>query len=293
MVIAVDAGGTNTRVALIAGLDSEQGAIEVEDIASFPTERDYDAQIRRMAREIETARALANERGATVSGVGVSIGGRMLRDGSGVAVAPNLPTYERRPLVADLVAQSGLHVRAAHDTVCGLLGEFRFGSLTGVERCAYLTLSTGLGAAIHLAGPGGGPGVNVSIEMGHQLLDGDTRPCLCGQIGCLETYVGGKQLESRYGEPLAALDDPQMWETMTEKLALGLVNLAQFTRIELVAVGGAIALARRSLLDAVQAQVDRRLRNMTLRIIPAALGERAPLIGAAALLETDPGTILN
>ncbi len=293
MAVAVDTGGTNTRVALVARQDGATPAVTVEEITTFRTERDYDAQIARVADAIVAAQTRACERGGAVSGVGMSIGGRILRDGSGVAVAPNLPAYEGRPLTADLAERTGLCVRAAHDTVCGLLGELRYGALAGAERCAYLTLSTGLGAAIHLAGPNGAPGVSVSIEMGHQLLDGATRQCLCGQVGCLETFVGGRQLEMRHGAPLAALNDPLVWETLAEKLALGLVNLAQLTRVEVVAVGGAIALARLALLPQLQARVDARLRNMTLRIVPAALGERAPLIGAAALLDTEPGTILN
>ena len=291
--VAVDTGGTNTRVALVARQDGGALSALVEDIAAFRTERDYDAQIERVAAAILSARSRISARGGALSGVGVSVGGRMLRDGSGVAVAPNLPAYEGRPLVADLAERTGLRVRAAHDTICGLLGELRYGALEGAERCAYLTLSTGLGAAIHLAGSGGAPGVSVSIEMGHQLMDGATLPCLCGQVGCLETFAGGRQLEMRHGSPLAALEDSLVWETMVEKLALGLVNLAQLTRVELVATGGAIALARPALLQRLQARVDARLRNMPLRIIPAALGERAPLIGAAVLLETEPNAILN
>lgn len=292
MVIAVDVGGTNTRLALVARQAGAAPAV-VENVATFRTERDYDAQIERVADAIAASQSRASECGAVVTGVGVSLGGRMSRDGSGIAVAPNLPAYEGRPLAPDLAAHVGLRVRAAHDTVCGLLGELRYGALIGAERCAYLTLSTGLGAAIHLAGQGGAPGVSVSIEMGHQLLDGCLRLCLCGQTGCLETFVGGLQLEMRYGAPLEALDDPLVWETLAEKLALGLVNLAQLTRVELVAAGGAIALARPALLPQLQARVDARLRNMTLRIVPAALGAGAPLIGAAVLLETAPEVVLN
>jgi hypothetical protein len=39
--------------------------------------------------------------------------------------------------------------------------------------------------------------LTVSIEIGHQILDGNTLICLCGQVGCLETFTGGKQHELR------------------------------------------------------------------------------------------------
>ncbi len=135
-------------------------------------------------------------------GVGISLGGRIARDGSSVLVAPNLRDYEGRPLVQEIAARcDGLPVRLAHDAVCGLLAERRLGALAGVERCAYLTLSTGTGCAVHLEAPGGGAaGVTLSIELGHQLLDQNARVCLCGQTGCLETYTGGRQLALRYGQ---------------------------------------------------------------------------------------------
>ena len=289
-VIAVDLGGTNTRVALLA-CAAPPAPPHVETTDAFLTDPDYDKQLARLSSALAAARERAGKRG--VMGVGVSIGGRMARDGSGLTIAPNLPGYERRPLTSDLASQTGLTARAAHDTVCGLFGERRYGALVSAERCAYLTISTGLGAAIYLAGPGAAPGVTVSIEMGHQLLDGSDRLCLCGQTGCLETYVGGRQLELRYGVPLAQITDAAVWDALAEKLALGLVNLAQLTRVEVVATGGAVALARPALLADLQARVDARLHGMALRIVPAALGERAPLIGAAVLLDTDPATVLN
>lgn len=290
LTVAVDMGGTNTRVALLdisSGADSPRTQ---ETGSLFPTEADYDTQVTQLTAAIVSL--VARVDGARARGVGVSVGGRIARDGSSVSVAPNLPAYVGRPLTADLGSRLNLPVRLAHDTVCGLLGETRFGALLGETRCAYLTLSTGLGAAVRLAGDLGA-GAFVSIEMGHQLLDGCSRLCLCGQVGCLETYVGGRQLQRFHGAPLESLDDPAIFEVMAEKLSLGLVNLAQLTRVDVVAVGGAIALARPRLLANLQRRVDDRLCGMALRLVPAALGERAPLVGAAVLLDTNPGSVIN
>lgn len=196
-----------------------------------------------------------------------------------------------RPLARDLAALCGSPARLAHDTVCGLLGERRFGALIPYERCAYLTVSTGTGAAVYLGK--GAAGLALSIEIGHQRLDGNDFPCLCGQIGCLETFTGGRQVALRYGRPIEAITEPEFWATFVEKLALGLVNLAHLTRVEAVAVGGAIALNRPSLLPALQLAVDANLRNATLRLLPVALGERAPLLGAALLTATPDEQVLR
>jgi predicted NBD/HSP70 family sugar kinase len=189
----------------------------------------------------------------------------------------------------------GLPVRLAHDAVCGLLAEWRLGALAGARRCAYLTLSTGTGCAIHLESPAG-VGVNTSIELGHQLLDGNQRVCLCGQVGCLETYTGGRQLALRYGQPIETLPAETWAElaaALVEKLSIGLVNLAQLTRVERVALGGAIALHHPELLPALQAGVAERLRGAALDLVAARRPANAPLVGAALLLTTPEGEVIH
>jgi len=304
--LAIDLGGTKTRVALVQfahapARPSQPSVIALERVTTtIPTEQDYEAQMARLGEALALALAahVAQQDGyGALTGVGVSLGGRIAADGASVAVAPNLRDYEGRPLVADLAARcGGVPVRLAHDAVCGLLGErVPGGALAGAARCAYLTLSTGTGCAVHLEAPGGA-GVTLSIELGHQVLDGNARACLCGQVGCLETYTGGRQLALRYGQPIETLRNPEaseMWRAFVEKLSIGLVNLAQLTRVELVALGGAIALNNVWLCGALQAAVDARLRGARLEIAQAAGGELAPLIGAAALLTTAESELLH
>jgi len=212
-------------------------------------------------------------------------------DGRGLVFGPNLPDYLGKPLASDLEQRLGCPVRLGHDTVCGLLGEQRFGALRDVERGAYLTLSTGTGAAVQLGK--GGTRLTSSIEFGHQILDSNERLCLCGQVGCLETFTGGRQLALRYGRPIAEFADASFWQVFAAKLALGLLNLTQLTRIDAVAVGGAIALHTTSLLPLVQRKVDELMKNARLTLRPAELGAHAPLVGAAALLAVPEQTILH
>jgi len=279
-IVGVDIGGTTTRVGFFPAPDaSPDGA----PLASFDTRQDYDEELALIAGIVAGAPAHA--------GIGVSFGGRIARDGAGVAVAPNLRAYEGRPFVHDLARLAGGPVRLAHDPVCGLLAEARYGALRGMDRCAYLTLSTGTGAAVRLGTAD--VALTMSIEFGHQLLSGNERPCACGQVGCLETYTGGRQLAARHGHPLEEVADEHVWRDLAHMLAIGLVNLAQLARVEVVAVGGGIALRRPGLLADVQREIDERLRGMALRLAPAALGERAPLVGAALLPSTPTGAIVH
>jgi glucokinase len=311
-VVALDIGGTNTRVALF---DDPARSTAVISLDPFPTEERYARQLDQITKAISkitnpvslndsSAGILTNEVSIKTNdishqtnhiSIGVSIGARLLRDGGGVSMAPNLRDYEGRPFARDLAERCGASiqsVRLAHDPVCGLLAERRFGVLRAADRCAYVTASTGTGAAIYLGSPGE-TGQTLSIEFGHQALDGDTRECLCGQMGCLETYTGGRQLALRYGRPLEEIEDAAVWEALYDKLALGLVNLAQLTRVEVVALSGAIALRHEGLLDKLRERVEVRLRGMALRLELAALGEQAPLVGAALLPDIPAQVILH
>ncbi len=275
----IDIGGTNTRIALFDTLDTPQCRI----LARFRTLPNYAQQMQYIFTALQDVPPLA--------GIGVSIGARIAKDGRSVVFGPNVSDYIGKPFAQDLADRFGCLIRLGHDTVCGLLGEKTFGSIQHDKRCAYLTLSTGTGAAIHLQKSG--MQLTISIEIGHQILDGNTLPCLCGQVGCLETYTGGKQLELRLGKPLTDITDSAFWETYSEKLALGLVNLTQLTKVETIAVSGGIVLSRPFLLERVQKHVNARLRSTTLTLRPALLGENAPLVGAALLLETPEETILH
>lgn len=279
--LAIDLGGSNTRLGLFS-------ALEVPDftpLGGFPTQSSYVDQLECIAT------LLREQHVGELAGVGVSVGARVARDGQSLVFGPNFSGYLAQPLAADLATRLGCPVRLGHDTVCGLLGERRFGALREVERAGYLTLSTGTGAAIQLGK--GETALISSIEFGHQILEGNERRCLCGQVGCLETFTGGRQLELRYNQPVAEFADESFWQVFASKLALGLLNLALLARIDVVAVSGAIALENDFLLPLVQEKVDALLKWGRLLLVGAELGAHAPLVGAASLLAVSEEIILH
>jgi predicted NBD/HSP70 family sugar kinase len=279
--IGIDIGGTSTRV----GIFQTRGQSDFTLLDRFPTHQNYQQQLHAIVAAVKSVQI------AGIKGAGISIGGRIAQDGRSVIFAPNMMEYIGKPFALDLEQQLGCPVRLAHDTVCGLLGEKKFGNLRESARCAYLTLSTGTGAAFQLCK--GTHSFTVSIDIGHQILDGNTRVCLCGQVGCLETFTGGKQLALRLGHALEQETSRLFWETFVEKLAIGLLNLTQLAKVEIIAVSGAIALNRTFLLPLLQQKIDRLLVGSTLQLCPALLGERAPIVGAATLLEVPEEMIIH
>jgi predicted NBD/HSP70 family sugar kinase len=279
--ISIDIGGSNTRIGFFPNLDAPNFTI----LAKFPTCQSYKQQLDAISNALQTVSL------ASLAGIGISIAGRLAKDGQSIIVAPNLPEYVNQPFAHEISLLAGCPVRLAHDAVCGLLAEKKFGVIRDVDRSAYLTVSTGTGAAFQLSQAN--IRLTSSIEIGHQILDGNTRQCLCGQIGCLETYTGGRQLELRYGQSLAEITDSVFWNTFADKLALGLVNLAMLTRVDVIAISGAIALSNPLLIAQVQHNIDAMLVGAALEVRIAILGENAPLVGAALLLETPQETLLH
>ncbi|MEV6926307.1 ROK family protein [Dactylosporangium sp. NPDC051485] len=257
--MAVDIGGTWTRVGP----------------ARFRTLPQYRRQIDMIADAVPPGN----------DPVGVSFGGRVTATGE-VRVALNLRGYEGRPLAADLVAALGRPVRVAHDATCGLIGEAREGALRGFERCGYLTLSTGVGAALRLGG------VHLTTEAGHQLVAGNDLRCDCGQTGCLQTLTGGAALARRLGRPLESVTDEGFWVSYAGSLAPGVANFALTAGLEAVALGGAIAL-NPLLWPPLRESLARILTYQRVAVVPAALGEDAPLRGAEALPDLPPDSILH
>lgn len=279
--IGVDIGGTNTRVGSFEALDVPTFAL----IAKFPTYQSYEEQLNQIIVAIQST-----NRG-NLAGIGVSVAARIANNGHAVVVAPNLPDYVDKPFAQDLFDRFNCPVRLAHDPVCGLLAEKKYGVLRDFDRCAYLTVSTGTGAAIQLGKAS--TLLTSSIEIGHQILDGNSLKCLCGQVGCLETFTGGRQIKLRYGRSITQITDSAFWQTFTDKLAIGLVNLAQLTRVDAVAISGAIALNNSFLLPMLQQKVDAILKGAVLELKQAVLGENAPIVGAAVLLRISEDAILH
>lgn len=278
--IGVDIGGSRTRVGLFAPSDPATPT----RLEEFPTEQDYEAQLRRIIVAID---AMTTH----YSAIGVSLGAPLMPDGRHVGVPANLPGYAHRALASDLERTAGCPVRVAQDPVCGLLAECRFGSIGCFDRCAYVTLSTGTSAALRLHS--GATTLVLAMRAGHQIVDGASHACLCGQNGCLETITGGLQIQKRQGRSAEAIVDPFFWEHYYDRLGIGLVNIAQLTGSQAFALGGSIALRQPSFLTMVRQKVAMTIRRASPTITLAVLGDLAPLIGAVVLLDAVDGMVLH
>jgi len=230
---------------------------------------------------------------------------------------PNLPGWQRAPVVESLSAALGRPVFLENDANAAALAEWRFGAGRGLSDVVYLTMSTGIGGGIILGGRlHRGVGASAG-EVGHAPVEIPGEPCACGLSGCLEAYVGGAawtrrlRLEAPEGSRVVALagaseavkpehvmaaahdGDPYALSELdrfNEYLARAIVTLAFTLAPEAVVLGTIASAAGEALcIGPVRARVRARTWPVLadgMRIVGAALGPRtADYAGICAGLE--------
>ena len=220
---------------------------------------------------------------------GLSIDSPVMGGWDGVELAPYFAEVVDAPLFvandADVLARSEL---------LGRSGAFR--------DVLVVKASTGLGLGIVADGRVLSGHVGAAGEIGHTRVDAaDGLPCRCGATGCLETVAGGWALVGRLAESghevghvrdlvaLALHGDPvargllrDSGRQLGEMLAVA-VNLLN---PQAVVIGGDMAAAFDSYAAGVRESVYARaaaLATRDLQILPATHGDRAGLVGCAAL----------
>jgi glucokinase len=300
VVVACDVGGTGVK----AGLVDRAG--QVSHARTVPTpivDGDGDATAKavldRVAELVAGLSARAVSAGLdTPAGVGVIVPGLVDAAAGMARYAENLG-WRDVPFTARLTETTGLPVAFDHDVRAAGAAEQRLGAGRGHRDVAFVPIGTGIAAALVLDGrPYAGGGW--AGEIGH--IDvGSGLPCPCGAAGCLETIASAAAIARRYtersGRPVAgALDvagrlgagDPDarvVWDEAVDALAFVLAVTAAVAAPELIVIGGGLSGAGDVLLTPLRREVAARVTppQRQPRLVRAALGDQAGLLGAALL----------
>jgi glucokinase len=294
-VLALDVGGTK----IAAGVLDDHGELLGQATRPTPT-GDPDQTwlaVRQAAHEALDGR--------TVDGVGVASAGPV--DSVAGTVSPiNVPCWQGFPLCDRLRAEfPDVPVELAGDGVCMALGEHWLGAGRGSEFMVGLVVSTGVGGGLVLHGrPYGGRTGNAG-HIGHIVVEPDGLPCTCGGRGCVETVAGGPHLvrwarqhgwrapENADAAHVAASaltgDEAAIaaFDRAGRAVGLAIAATAALFDLELAVVGGGIAQAGDLLLAPVRQALAEHAKLSYIdgiQVVPAELGGRAGLVGAAALV---------
>lgn len=276
--LAIDVGGAKLAAAIV----SETGDVLVRDRIATPP-RDVWAALSRLVLRVMAAAP------TRPVGCGVGCGGPM--NPVDRSVSPlHIPTWKSFALAAEVEALTQLPTVVDNNAKAVALGEAWCGAAVSVDNFAAVVMGAGVGGGIVsggrlLAGRLGNAG-----HIGHIVVEPDGRNCSCGGKGCMEAYCGGRAIEEETGRP------PQRaTQSIVERTGIltgrALASLGAICDLKLAVIGGSVALGfGEPFFGAAQSELDQRARLVFMqgfKVVPAGLGQLAPLVGAAALARTD------
>ncbi len=256
--------------------------------------------------------------GEKPTAIGVSFGGPVDFKTGTVRLSHHVPGWENIELQRLLESEFGATASVDNDANVAALGEHRFGAGQGYNSLLYITVSTGVGGGWILNGqPWRGAG-GMAGEIGHTVVDPNGSMCLCGKRGCVERLASGPyiaqqvkewlQAEPNQGQVLRSLVKDNL-EDITAQLvsqaaaqgdnlasqaleqagwALGVAigNTANLINPQRFVLGGGVTKAGERFWEVVRRVArETALPEVDFEIVPATLGDDAPLWGAVALAE--------
>ena len=302
LTLTLDIGGTKIAV----GLVDPNGALV--HTAKLPTPKDHGAEQVWDVIEQMIAGALKVAEGK-IRAVGIGSAGP-IDLAAGTVTPVNIPSWRGfalRERVVDAVPD--IPVQLAGDAVCMALGEHWRGAGRGASFMLGMVVSTGVGGGLVLNGrPYHGRTGNAG-HVGHAVVEFDGEPCPCGGRGCVETFASGPWMtrwavangwkappgaDAKVLGDAAAAGDPvalRAYHRGATALAAMIASVGAICDLDVVVIGGGVAASGPILFDPLRQALAgyaglEFIRG--LRVVPAALGGDAGLIGAAALFASAP-----
>lgn len=284
-VVAVDIGGTKLAAAVVL----ENGSIVVRDRISTPSRDPWTA----VASLLNRIRAAAPD--IEIVACGAGCGGPMAPGGTTVSPL-HIPAWRDFPLASALAELLGVDVFVDNDAKAFALGEGWLGAARGRRDFVGVIIGTGVGGGLVIDGHLlQGDSTNAG-HIGHVIVEPEGRECRCGGRGCLEAYASGVALLEETGQEARYTKNALVLRNGTY-LGRALASVAALTSIEVAVIGGGIGLGWGDQFhEAARREFAERSRlsfTKGFTIVPAALGDRSGLVGAAALAWSGIGAVLG
>ena len=222
-----------------------------------------------------------------------------------------LPAWRGRSVLDALRSEFAVPVLVDNDANLGALAEHWWGAGRGIDDFAFIKVATGIGSGHFTNGRIYRGATGVAGEIGHLTIDARGEACMCGNRGCLATYVGTAALTARARhllaehpdsrlakapvtiaaiEDAALADDPvamQVVREAAEYLGIAVAGLLNLMNPAAVILGGGLSRLGERLLGPLRETVMRRTFVGSVaasQIRTGELGPRDISIGAATLV---------
>ncbi len=308
----VDVGGTNIKI----GLVDIKGAVIADNSIKTDKSKDYKGILEDIVKDIRLLCEKAGVEYHDIAGIGLGVPGVVDSRTGTVSYSANLG-WKDVPIVHGLEVISGIHAEAANDANCAAWGEYKFGASRSMDNVILVTLGTGVGSGIIIEGKLFDGVASAGGEAGHMIIVKDGKQCNCGLRGCWERYASATALAEQTEEAMQKYPDSllheivkktgrvtgktaflaaergdkagkEVVENYIDYLATGLINLGNIFHPNAIIIGGGVSHEGEALIAPLEEKVNSGLlasaHNPKVRIIAASLGNKAGVIGAAALV---------
>jgi predicted NBD/HSP70 family sugar kinase len=202
-----------------------------------------------------------------------------------VLSAPNLG-WKGRDLQGELTRRFGLPVVVINDANAATLAEHSFGGAT--SDMMLVKIGHGVGAGLLLGGTPLFGSRFAAGEIGHVMVGTDGgATCVCGKVGCLETWLATPRLDAALREATSDADREQiLWEA-GERLGIALAPVVGALDLAEIVLSGPTELLdgtlARATIETLRARTMPEFHgNLELRMTK--LGEDIVLRGAAVMV---------
>lgn len=246
---------------------------------------------------------------AGVAALGIGLPGVVDSVNGVVHELTNVPGWTDVELRQLLQERTGIATTIENDANAMAYGEFRFGAAKEGRHVICITLGTGVGGALILDGKLHRGAQLGAGEIGHMSIDFRGVPGPYGNDGALERYVGNQQITDRAKRLYRAAGVPcaedectplhlaraaesgdhialGLWEAIGTEIGAALASVIYILNPDTIVIGGGVAKAGELVFEPIRRTVRARTLDVFhehLRIVPAALGNDAGIIGNAAL----------
>jgi len=297
VVLSADVGVTHSRFA-ICDLDASPLAEETVDLAVSDgpdhvlsiAEKSFDALMIKDGRE-------ASE----IVGVGLGVPGPVEFTEGRAVHPPIMFGWHDYPIRDRLSARYAAPVLVDNDVNIMALGE-HWTLDQPADDLLFVKVGTGIGSGLILGGHLHRGARGAAGDIGHIQAGATDVVCRCGNTGCLEASAGGGALATQLSElgygttnsrdvvNLVAKGNREALQILRDAGRLigeALSSVVNLLNPELIVIGGDLAQTGQTLVAGIREVVYQRslpLSTADLRIQESSLGDRAGVIGAAALV---------
>lgn len=289
-VLGVDLGGTKIFAAVSAGSSSQPFLASTKN----PTEGTSSREriLENLYQTIEAVLESANLKPRDLAGLGVCVPGIVLADQGVVVDCTNLAGWREVALGRLLSDRYGVPVTIDNDARAACWAEATTGAGAGVPTQAYVTISTGIGAALVLDG---------KLYRGVHAVAGELGETRWPGGGTAEQEASGTALRQRFGLGAEELEsrwhqgDPVAREALghlVSRLGLLLGNLCTLVDPGLIVVGGGVANLGAFLLHPLEEEVRRQAYSLSreVSLVQSRWMGQAGVRGMMALASLSPAT---